>query len=101
MLVTRQTVQFNPDSDFELDVQQFLQAVDAGDLEMAVSHYHGDLLPGLTCDSLEFENWLRQEREHLHHLALETMLEAGRDCLRNGRFHPVHDHPPQRSCRQS
>lgn len=60
--------------------------MDDGDLETAVSHYHGDLLPGFTCDSLEFENWLRQEREHLHHLALEMMLEAGRDCLRNGLY---------------
>ncbi len=86
LLVTRQTVQFNPKSDYQLDVRQFLQAVDAGDLETAVSHYHDDLLPGFTCDSLEFESWLRQEREHLHHLALETMLEAGRDCLQNGRY---------------
>ncbi len=86
LLVTRQTVQFNPDSDFALDVQQFLQAVDGGDLATAVTHYHGDLLPGFTCDSLEFESWLRQERETLHTLALETMLEAGRDYLRNGRY---------------
>ncbi len=86
LLVTRQTVQFNPDSDFELDVQQFLWAVDNGELETAVTLYHGDLLPGFTCNSLEFESWLRQERESLHTLALETMLEAARDCLRNGRF---------------
>jgi len=86
LLVTRQTMQFNPDSDFALDVQQFLQAVDDGNLETAVSHYHGDLLPGFTCDSLEFEAWLRQERETLHHLALETMVEAARDCLRDGRL---------------
>ncbi len=86
LLVTRQTVQFNPDSDFELDVQEFLRAVDDGDLETAVSHYHGDLLPGFTCDSLEFEAWLRQERETVHQLALETMFELTRDCLRNGRY---------------
>ncbi|MCB8984877.1 MAG: AAA family ATPase [Ardenticatenaceae bacterium] len=86
LLVTRQTVQFNPESDFELDVQKFLRAVDDGDLTTAVSHYQGDLLPGFTCGSLEFEEWLRQERESLHTLALETMLEAARDCLRNGRY---------------
>ncbi|MCA9951018.1 MAG: AAA family ATPase [Anaerolineales bacterium] len=86
LLVTRQTVQFNPDSDYTLDVQDFLQAVDDGDLATAVSHYHGDFLPGFTCDSLEFESWLRQERESLHTLALEAMLEAARDCLRNGRY---------------
>ncbi len=86
LLVTRQTVQFNLQSDCELDVSQFLQAVENSDLETAVSHYHGDLLPGFTCDSLEFESWLRQERETLRHLALEAMVEVTRDCLRNGRF---------------
>ncbi|MCA9953081.1 MAG: AAA family ATPase [Anaerolineales bacterium] len=86
LLVTRQTVQFNPDSDFALDVQHFLQAVDSGDLATAVTYYHGDLLPGFTCDSVAFEDWLRQERESLHVLALETMWEVGQDCLRNGRY---------------
>ncbi len=86
LLVTRQTVQFNPESSYNLDVKAFLDAVDRGDLETAVSHYAGDLLPGFTVDSLEFEEWLRQERESLHHLALETMLEATRDCLRDGRL---------------
>jgi len=86
LLVTRQTVQFNRESDYTLDVQQFLQAVDAGDLATAVTHYSNDLLPGFTCDSLEFEAWLRQEREILHNLALEAMLEVARDCLRNGRY---------------
>ena len=84
--MTRQTVQFNPDSHFSLDVQQFLEAIEANDLETAVSLYHGDLLPGFTCDSLEFENWLRQEREQLHNLALEAMSEWTRDCLENGRY---------------
>lgn len=84
--VSRQTAQFNATSDYALDVQQFLADIDAGDLETAVSHYHGDLLPGFTCDSLEFENWLRQERESLHNLALETMVELTRDHLQNGRY---------------
>ncbi len=86
LLVTRKTVQFNPESEYKLDVQQFLQAVDGGDLATAVSLYHGDLLPGFTCDSLEFEDWLRQERETLHNLALEAMLEVTRDYLGNGRY---------------
>ena len=86
LLVSRQTVQFNPESDFELDVRQFLHAIDTGDLETAVSYYQGELLPGFTCDSLEFETWLRQERETLHNLALEAMQEVAQDCLQNGRF---------------
>ena len=84
--VTRQTVQFNRESDYEADVQAFLHGIDVGDLETAVSHYQGELLPGFTCDSLEFESWLRQEREQLHNLALETMAELTRDYLQNGRY---------------
>ncbi|MBK8902913.1 MAG: AAA family ATPase [Anaerolineaceae bacterium] len=86
LLVTRQAVQFNPECDCSVDVANFLQAVDKGDLAAAVSLYPGDLLPGFTCDSLEFEAWLRQERETLHNLALETMLEVTRDYLRHGRY---------------
>ena len=86
LTVTRQTVQFNQESDYEADVQAFLHGIDTGDLETAVSHYQGELLPGFTCDSLEFESWLRQEREHLHNLALETMAELTRDYLQNGRY---------------
>ncbi len=83
--VTRQTVQFNSDSQHSLDVRQFLDALDRGDLETAVSRYTGDLLPGFTCDSLEFEEWLRQERERLHGLALKVMADLTARQLRNGR----------------
>lgn len=84
--VNRQTAQFNPQSDYNLDVQQFLEAIDRNDLETAVSLYHGDLLPGFTCDSLEFEEWLRQEQERLHQLALEAMFELAQDYLADSRF---------------
>ena len=86
LIVTRQSVQFNPASDYELDVNQFLQAIEANDLETAVSYYYGDLLPGFTCASLEFEDWLRQERESLHQLAMETFFEAGQEYLQRGKL---------------
>ncbi len=86
LLVTRQSVQWNRDSDYGLDVAHFLQAMEKGDLETAVSHYTGDLLPGFSCDSAEFEAWLRQEREHLHQLALEAMFELTQTHLQNGRL---------------
>jgi serine/threonine protein kinase/DNA-binding SARP family transcriptional activator/Tfp pilus assembly protein PilF len=73
LLVSRQTIQWNPDSDFELDVQHFLADLAHGDLQTAVSHYQDELLTGFTCDSLEFENWLRLERERLHRLALTAL----------------------------
>ncbi|MCB8928747.1 MAG: protein kinase [Ardenticatenaceae bacterium] len=77
LLVSRQNIQWNPESDYTLDVQAFLAALAHGELATAVGHpdgyYQGELLPGFTCDSLEFENWLRQERERLHQLALTAL----------------------------
>jgi DNA-binding SARP family transcriptional activator len=79
LLVSRHDVQLNPQSDYAVDVLQFLAAIEDQDLETAVSLYHGDLLPGFTCDSVEFEDWLRQERESLHHLGLEAQTELRRN----------------------
>ena len=86
LLVTRQTVQFNADSDFVLDANHFLQSIDRGELEAAVDVYYGDLLPGFTCDSLQFEDWLRHEREQLHHAALEAMFAVTEDHLQSGQL---------------
>ncbi len=73
LFVSRQNIQWNPESDYWLDVQAFLADLAHGELETAVTHYTGELLPGFTCDSLDFENWLRQERERLHRLALTAL----------------------------
>ncbi|MBK8900146.1 MAG: tetratricopeptide repeat protein [Anaerolineaceae bacterium] len=79
LIVTRQTIQFNPESDHECDVTAFLRALKRGDLATAVGQpdglYPDDLLPGFTCDSLEFEDWLRRERERLHGLALDALQQ--------------------------
>jgi DNA-binding SARP family transcriptional activator/tetratricopeptide (TPR) repeat protein len=75
LLVTRSTIQFNPASDHSLDVADFLDALENDHLEQAVTLYHGDLLPGFTCDSLPFEEWLRLEREQLHRLAMNALYE--------------------------
>jgi DNA-binding SARP family transcriptional activator/predicted ATPase len=86
LLVTRQTAQFNPAGDHTLDVAQFLRAIESHDLDAAVDHYRGELLPGFNAGSAEFEDWLRLEREQLHRLALEAMFEAARDHLAAGRL---------------
>lgn len=75
LLVSRSTVQFNPASDYSLDVRDFLDSLDSDQLEQAVAIYRGDLLPGFTCDSVLFDEWLRQEREQLHRLALTAFFE--------------------------
>ena len=86
LLTSHQTIQFNPDSDFTLDVAQFLAALEEDDLETAVSLYPADLLPSFTCDSLQFEEWLRGEQERLRGLALAAMRQLGTRYLRNGRI---------------
>jgi DNA-binding SARP family transcriptional activator len=57
LLVTRQTVQFNPVSDHTLDVADFLSALASDQLAQAMARYRGDLLTGLSCDSEPFEIW--------------------------------------------
>jgi len=89
--VTRQTVQFNDTGNCELDVRIFLSAIDQGDLANAVELYSGELLPGFTCDSYQFEEWLLLEREKLHQLALQTMYELTQEHLTAGRFDRAQD----------
>ena len=88
LIVTRQAVQFNPASNFQCDVIDFLKTFQQGDLVTAVGHpngiYGGELLPGFTCDSLEFEDWLRRERQRLHGLALDGLYQRGDWLLSSG-----------------
>jgi DNA-binding SARP family transcriptional activator len=86
LLVTRQAVQFNAASDYVLDVEQFTSAVDANALAQAVDRYAGDFLTGFSCSSESFEAWLRSQREYLHQLALEAMLQAAEDSLQSGDY---------------
>ncbi len=89
--VTRQTLQFNADSDYWLDVSAFCKAIAAtrihphrrlavcqpcmARLEEAAALYRGDLLSGFYLDSLPFEEWLLTERERLHRQALEVFSQ--------------------------
>ncbi|MCB9432505.1 MAG: winged helix-turn-helix domain-containing protein [Ardenticatenaceae bacterium] len=96
LLVTRQTVQFNPAADCSLDLDQFLAACGREDWQTAVSLYAGTLLPGFFCDSEPFEEWLRLEREHFYHLALDSTLSIWEHwkCRRlAGRSRTLYLHP--------
>lgn len=86
LLVTRQTVQFNPDSDFSLDTRQFLAAYTREEWQTAVSLYAGSLLPGFFCDSEPFEEWLRVERERFYRLILDALEGAATHALNQGDF---------------
>lgn len=86
LLITRATVQFNAASQYRLDVTDFLSALKDGEMETAVSHYNGELLPGFSCDSLPFDDWLRTERERLHRLALDALFECTALSLTRGDY---------------
>ncbi|MFQ5435948.1 MAG: BTAD domain-containing putative transcriptional regulator, partial [Anaerolineae bacterium] len=100
LLITRTTVQFNPAGNHSLDVADFLTALNEGELEtatstsstslsrsvQAVSLFHGDLLPGFSCDSLSFDDWLRREREQLHRLTLDALSKLTSHSLTHADF---------------
>ncbi|NJN95499.1 MAG: AAA family ATPase [Anaerolineales bacterium] len=90
LLVTPQTLQFNPASDYQLDVTTFTNLLAAGQshahdrletcgmcraqLRQAVALYRGDFLKGFSLgDSPAFEEWSVLTREQLHRLAGEAL----------------------------
>ncbi len=86
LLITRATAQFNPDSDHSLDEADFLADLQQRDSTTAIARYQGDLLPGFSCDSLPFDDWLRSERERLHGLALDALFELTALSLTRGDY---------------
>ncbi len=88
--VIRQTLQFNADSDCDIDVMIFMQHLAACQahahaqlalcdgcldrLEQAVALYRDDFLTGFSLgDCPAFEDWARLQRERLRRQALETL----------------------------
>jgi predicted ATPase/DNA-binding SARP family transcriptional activator len=79
--ITRDTVQWNPAAAATLDVTAFLTHLEQHELAEAVALYRGDLLMGLTCGSVPFEEWLLFTRERYHHLALDALFELTEEAL--------------------
>lgn len=87
--ITRNTVAFNRDSSYWLDVEAFTAACAAETggrseldaLKTAVELYRGDFLAGFQVrNALDFEQWQVEQQEWLHKLAeqaLETLVEDG------------------------
>jgi DNA-binding SARP family transcriptional activator/predicted ATPase len=88
--ITPQTLQFNPSSDYQLDVSLFTTLITACQqhdhqrlatcemcierLQQAVTLYRGNFLEGFSlADSPAFEEWSLLKREWLHRLALEAL----------------------------
>ncbi|MEZ4617364.1 MAG: hypothetical protein R2867_17900 [Caldilineaceae bacterium] len=71
LLITRQTIAFDPNAHLTLDVSNFEAHFAAGELAATTALYQGPFLDGFYLDeSPAFEQWVLLERERLHILAL-------------------------------
>lgn len=95
LITTRDALQFNPASDYTLDVTRFVALLDAcakhqhrhvsrcpacaARLEEALTLYRGEFLAQLaSVDSVPFEEWLVVKREALHQRAVEALAHLAR-----------------------
>lgn len=86
LLITNDTVQWNPVADYSLDVAHFLAHLARGDLQAATELYAGDLLAGLTSSSPLFEEWLLLTRERFHMQALDALDRLTQAVLQQGDY---------------
>ncbi len=85
LIITRQTVAFDHDSDYWLDVAEFEQqstinnqqsTVNDGQLAAAISLYQDDFLAGFHIrEAYRFEEWAALERERLRRLAVVVLRQ--------------------------
>jgi DNA-binding SARP family transcriptional activator/predicted ATPase len=93
LIITRQTVAFNRDSDYWLDVEAFESALAEDDpasqelqpLREAMGLYRGEFLEGFSVrQALVFEEWVLAERERLRQLAIEALHRLSEACAARG-----------------
>ena len=98
LIINRETVQFNPKCQYVLDVDEFLRAVELGELATAVSLYQGELLPGFSTKCALFEEWLLDKREFLNRLALDTLYTYTEQLIGERAFTGPWQLPGSNSC---
>jgi predicted ATPase/DNA-binding SARP family transcriptional activator len=103
LLVSRETIRFNPDSDYWLDVEHFISLLDAcarhihrraelctpcaQRLAEAVKLYEGAFLQGLFVqESVAFEEWVLLEREELQRRVLQALYQLSTYHERHGAY---------------
>ena len=69
---TRETVSLDRGI-VSIDVVEFCELANAGELEHASELYRGELLEGLCLADAEFEDWLLVERTRVHDLAVDVL----------------------------
>jgi predicted ATPase/DNA-binding SARP family transcriptional activator len=106
LLVTRDTIQFNPGSDDDLDVSMFTALLTACEshahrrlercrscaarMQQAISLYGGEFLAGFNVgDSAPFEEWQLRQRERLHQQALDALVYVANYHERRGDDEPA------------
>ena len=106
LLITRDTIQLNPASDYDLDVAAFTALLAACEthahrhlercrscaarMEQAITLYRGDFLAEFSVgDSAPFEEWQLRQRERLHQQALDALAHLADYHERRGEDEPA------------
>lgn len=103
LIIEQDSIAFNQNQPYHLDVAVFRAAVEAGEalpanenletslapLRQAVNLYQGDFLEGFQVkDALSFEEWLLAEREQLRQLMLDALLRLVKAYAAENDFEP-------------
>ena len=67
------------------DVQRFQRSLAEGDWLEAVGAYSGKLLAGLTPESLDYDDWLAQERDGLHGAYRDAAIQCAKQLEETGK----------------
>lgn len=94
LLITRQTIQFNPHSSHWLDIAAFTRLFAASQQpdqverwRQATDLYQGDFMAGLGMrDNIAFEEWVLVRREQYYHQALEALDRLAEHYERRGKY---------------
>ena len=88
LLITRETLQFNPAGDYTLDTAIYLQAtadtLPLSELESGLATYRGVFLEGFACNSAPFEEWVLLKREQIGQQVLRALRRLSADCEERG-----------------
>ncbi len=95
LIITRESVAFNRDSTYWLDVEAFESALAENDadsekldpLREAVELYRGEFLEGFSVrQALGFEEWVLNEQERLRQLAIQALHRLSVACTVRGEY---------------
>ena len=92
LFITRQTIQFNLDSDVYVDALELLTVLEGQkanllDLEAAVTHYRGEFMAGFSLPgSPDFEEWLLLQRALFERLILKTLHTLAKLYITQGAY---------------